>query len=165
MLGDLLPDAGLVVHMHMVQRGLRVHRQLPFRPDNLGGILLAGSHHARSVKVRDLAVVELHQADRVVAVVVLAQVRLDGGDAHGGHGLDLAVLAEEPEREVDVVDRAVDEDPAGELRVRDEEAGRVELVAGLAAHHGRRADRPGLHFAEGVAVGGVEAPREPAHYL
>lgn len=63
------------------------------------------------------------------------------------------------------MDGAVDEYPAGELGVGDEEAARVQLVAGLAAHYGGCAQCTGGHFGVCVAVGGVEAAREAAHYF
>ena len=60
------------------------------------------------------------------------------------------------------MDAAVDEDAAGVLGVGDEEAGRVELVAGLGPEDDRAADGAGAGFGEGVAVGGVEAAAEAA---
>ena len=60
------------------------------------------------------------------------------------------------------MDAAVDEDAAGVLGVGDEEAGRVELVAGLGAEDDGAADGAGAGFGEGVAVGGVEAATEAA---
>jgi hypothetical protein len=74
-------------------------------------------------------------------------------------------LAEKPERQVNVVDVAVDENPAAELGVRDEEAGRVELVAGLRAEDGGPPDGAVGDAREGVAVGGVEAAGEAAEDL
>lgn len=71
---------------------------------------------------------------------MLAQLGLHGCDINGVDGLDARVAAEEPEREVHVVDVAVGEDAAGELGVGDEEAGWVELVAGLGAKDAGAAD-------------------------
>lgn len=112
----------------------------------------------------DLAAVEFDDADAdaVVAVVVSPQLGVHGGDADRRHALDRRVLAEEPQRGIDVVDGAVDEDAAGELGVGDEEAGRVELVAGLGAEDGGAPDQAGAHFGVRVAVGGVEAAGEAA---
>lgn len=130
---DLPPDPGRFVDGHEVRRRVQVDGQFALRADDLGRVFLARGHHARRVQVGDAAAVELDDADRVVAVVVPAEVGLHGGDAAGDDGLDRRVLAEEPEGEVDVVDGAVDEDAAGELGVGDEEAARVEFVARLAA--------------------------------
>ena len=61
------------------------------------------------------------------------------------------------------MDTAVHEDTTGVLRVGDEEAGGIELVAGLRADHGGSADEAGKGFGVGVTVGGVEAAGEAAH--
>ena len=61
------------------------------------------------------------------------------------------------------MDRTIDEYTAGELGVGDEEAGWVELVAGLGAEDGGAADESAVHFLEGVPVGVVEASGESAH--
>ena len=55
------------------------------------------TYHARCVQICDPAAVELDNADRVVPIVVSAQVGLHGGDAGGYDGFDEGVLAEEPE--------------------------------------------------------------------
>lgn len=83
---------------------------------------------------------------------MLAQLGLHGCDINGVDGLDARVAAEEPEREVHVVDVAVGEDAAGELGVGDEEAGWVELVAGLGAKDAGAADCAVFDAVEGVAV-------------
>ena len=165
MLRDLPVHAPIVKRIHEVNLRLRIDGYFPLRPDDLGGILLPRSHHAGCVEVGELAVVEFDQSDGVVAVVVLAQVWFDGCDSYRGDAFHFAVLPEEPEGQVDVVDGAVDEDPAGELGVGDEEAARVQLVAGLAAHYGGCAQCAGGHFSMCVAVGGIEAAREAAHYF
>ena len=54
---------------------------------------------------------------------------------------------------------------AGELGIGDEEAGGVELVAGLGAYDAGGADCAGGGFGVGVAVGRVEAAGEAAHYF
>lgn len=122
--------------------------------------MLPGSHHAGGVEVSDFVAIELYDADAVVYVLPLSQAGLDGGDADGIDALDHAVLAEIPQREVDVVDVAVDKDAAGELGVVDKEARGVEFVAGLGAEDGGAADAAVVHALKGVAVGGVEAAGE-----
>ncbi len=71
---------------------------------------------------------------------MLPQLRLDGSDAGRSDALNLGVLPEEPESEIDVVNRAVDEDPTRELSIGDEEAGGVEHVACLGAEDGGAPD-------------------------
>lgn len=164
-LGHLAANTRAVVDVDQVERRLRVHGQLALRTDDLGSIFLAGSHHARGIEVGDFAIVELDEADCVVTVVVLAKIRLHSRDTHGRHGLDLAVLAEEPQGEINVVDRAVHKDSAGKFGVGDEEAGRIELVAGLTPHDGGGADSAGRHFCERISVGGIETTGETAHHL
>lgn len=61
------------------------------------------------------------------------------------------------------MDGAVDEDPAGELCVFDEEAGRIEFVAGLRAEDTGDAYGTSGDFVGGVTVRGVEAAGEGAH--
>lgn len=63
------------------------------------------------------------------------------------------------------MDVAVDEDAAGVSGVVHEEAGRVELVAGLRSDYGWPSDVAAFHACVGVAVAGVEAPAEAAHYF
>lgn len=114
-------------------------------------------------RVAEGTYVELDNSQGIVSVVVLAEVGLHGSDTDGSHTLDLAVLAEEPKSQVDIVDRAVHEDSTGELGVRNEEATWVELVASLGAE-----DRWCTDIAIGcalvsIAVGGVEATREAAN--
>lgn len=164
-LGNLATDTGLVEDVDQVQSRLGVHGQLTLGTDDLGGVFLTGGHHARGVEVGNLAVVELHQTDGVVAVVVLAQVGLNGSDTHCGHGLDLAILTEEPQSQVDVMDGAVHEDTTRELGVGDEEPGGVQLVAGLTAHDGGRTNSTSRHLVECVTVGGIEATGETAHHF
>ena len=165
MLGNFPPYPGIIVDMHMIQRGLCINSQFPLCPNNLSRVFLARSHHPRSVEVCDLAVIELDQTNSIVAIVVFAKVWFDRCNANCGDRFDFAILSKEPESQIDIVNRAVDEDPAGELRVSNEEAGRVELVAGLAAHDGGRTNGADLHFVVGVSVGGVEAAGEAAHYF
>jgi hypothetical protein len=91
---------------------------------------------------------------------MLPQIRLHSRDSNSSNALHTAILAEEPQRKIDIVNGAVDENPAGELRIRNEEPARIELVACLRAEDGRRADIAVGHACEGIAVGGVEASRE-----
>lgn len=114
-------------------------------------------------RVAEGTYVELDNPQSIVSVVVLAEVRLHGSDTDSCHALDLAVLAEEPKSQVDIVDRAVHKDSTGELSVRDEEATWVEFVASLGAE-----DRWCTNIAVGcasvsIAVGGIEATREAAN--
>lgn len=109
--------------------------------------------------------VKLNNPQRIIAVIMLAQIRLHSRDPNRRHALDLAVLAKEPQRQVDVVDRAVHEDPARELRVRHEEPARIQLVARLRPEHRRRANVAACHAPVCVAVRGVEASREAADYF
>lgn len=164
-LGDLATDTVLVEDVDQVQGRLGVNGQLTLGADDFGGVFLAGCHHARGVEVGDFAVMELHQTDGVVPVVMLAQVGLNGGDTHRRHRLDLAVLAEEPQSQVDIVDGAVHEDTTRELGVGDEEPGGVQLVAGLTAHDGGSTNSTSGHLVECITVGGIEATGETAHYF
>ena len=159
---DLAPNARRLAQLHQIHDRIRINADLPLGANDFRHVVLTGRHHAGRVKTRDLAAPELDDADAVVDVAVLAQVRLHGGDAEGSDRLDDRVLAEEPQGQVDVVDVAVDEDAAAELGVGDEEAGRVQLVAGLRAEDGGAADRACVASAPGVAVGGVEAAGEAA---
>jgi hypothetical protein len=94
---------------------------------------------------------------------VLAEVGLHGSDTDGSHALDLAVLAEEPKSQVDIVDRAVHKYSTGELGVRNEEATWIELVASLGAEDRWCTDITVGCALVSIAVGGVEATREAAN--
>lgn len=119
---NLPPDARVLAHLDQIRLRVSIDSDLALGAHNLRHVVLARGHHPASVEVGDAALPELDDADRVVHVAVLAQARLYGCDAHGRNGLDAAFGTEEPQRQVDVVDRAVDEDAAGEGGVGDEEA-------------------------------------------
>lgn len=162
---DLPPHTGALVDVHKVRLGLSVDSELSFRPNNLRGIVLPGRHHPATVKIRNLSAIKFHNAHSIVAIVVLSEFGLNGGDAGRNDRFYERVLPEEPQGEVDVVDGAVDEDPARELRVCDKEPRGVELVACLRAEDGGAAYEARVHFVVGVAVGIVEAAGETAHYF
>lgn len=130
---NLTADTGRLVQVDKVQLGLGVDSDLAVGTEDLGGVLLTSSHHARAVQLSDLATVELDDTESVVTVVVLAQIRLHGGDTNSCDALDLDVLAEEPKSQVNIVDGAVDEDTTGEFGVGNEETTWVELVTSLGA--------------------------------
>jgi len=161
----LARDATGMVVVDEVALGVRVDRDLPLRADDLGDVFLPVRHHAGAVVVGDPAAVELDDAHRVVEVVVPLQLGPDGPDAVGGDALGDDVVAEEPQRQVDVVHAHVDEDAAGPGRVLQVEAGRVQLVARLAADDRGSADQAPVDLVDGVAEGVVEAAREAAHHL
>lgn len=66
---------------------------------------------------------------------MLAKIGLSGGDTRGGDRLDLRILTEEPEREVDIMDGAVDKYAAREFGIGNKETGGVELIACLAPEY------------------------------
>lgn len=96
--------------------------------------------------------VELDEAQGIVPVVMLSQIRLNRRDANSSHALDLGVLAEEPQGQIDIVDRTVDENTAGELGVRHEKATRIQLVACLRSEHGWGADVTRRHAPVRIAI-------------
>lgn len=165
MFRNLPPHASILAHLDKRTHGISIYGDFPLRAHKLSHIVLPSSHDATTVKIRDASTPKLDDANTIVHVPVFAQVRLHGRDAHGVHGLDEAVLAEKPQREVYIVDIAVDEDAAAELGVVDEEAAGVQLVAGLGAEDGEAADGGCGGARVGVAVRGVEAAGEAAHYF
>lgn len=80
---------------------------------------------------RSVTHVELNNTQRVIAIIMLAQVRLHGRDPNGSHALNLSLFTEEPQRQIDIVDTAVNEDTTRELGVGHEETTGVQLVACL----------------------------------
>jgi hypothetical protein len=113
----------------------------------------------------DWTYIKLNNANRIITVIMLPQIRLHSRDSNSRNRLDTTVLAKEPKRKVDIVNRAVDKDTPGELGIRHEEAAGIELVAGLRAEDGWGADVTVRHAPVGVAVGGVEAAGEAADYF
>lgn len=77
------------------------------------------------------AYVEFNDSQRIITIIVLPQIGLHGRNTDSSHALHLGILTEEPQREIDIVNRAVDKDTAGELGVGNEEPARIELVACL----------------------------------
>lgn len=106
--------------------------------------------------------IELNNPQRIIPIIMLPQIRLHSRNPNSSNTLHLTLLPEEPQRKVDIVNGTVDEDPARELGVRDEEPGRIELVACLAAEDGGCAYVAAGQAGVGVAVGGVEAAGEAA---
>jgi hypothetical protein len=109
--------------------------------------------------------IKLNNPNRIITVIMLPQIRLHSRDSNGCNRLDTTVLAKEPKRKVNIVNRAVHKDTPGELGIRHEEAAGIELVAGLRAEDGWCADVAVGHAPVGVAVGGVEAAGEAADYF
>ena len=85
----LSSDPRAIVDRQHVFRRLAINRQLATRTRDLSAVLLTRGHHAAAEKLRDLAVVEVHDAGRVVLIIVLAQLRADGSNPDGRDGLDL----------------------------------------------------------------------------
>lgn len=109
------------------------------------------------VEIGDLAAPELDDAGAVIYITMLSELGLHCRDADGRHAFRDRVLAEEPHRQVNVVDIAVDEDAARELGICDEEARRVELVACLRPEHCRPANGAGVDAGACIPVRLVEA--------
>lgn len=96
---------------------------------------------------------------------MFSEIRLHGSNTDRSHTLNLAVLAEEPKSEINIVDRAVDKDSTREFGVRDEETTWIQLVAGLRPEDGWSTDIAISHASMSIAVGCVEAAREAANDL
>ena len=126
---------------------------------------MASSHHPTAEQLGNTAVIELDDSQRIIPVIVLAQLRRHSRDTNRGNGLDNRVLTKKPQRQINVMDRAVDEDSTRELRVFDKETARIELVAGLRTEDARATDKTGLHLIECITVGGIEAATETADDL
>ena len=161
--GDLPPYASGLVDADEIRQWLHIHRQLALGADDFSRVFLPRRHHPRTIQIRDPASIKFHNAHRVIAVVMLPEVRLHRRYPRTNHTLHHAVLAEKPERQIDIMDRTVHEYTAAELGVGDEEAAGVEHVAGLGAENGGPSDEPGIHFRPRVAVAVVEAAGEAAH--
>lgn len=109
--------------------------------------------------------IEFDNSNGIVTIVVLPQIGLHSCDAHSRNALHLAVLAEEPQRQVNIMNGAVDKDATAELSICNEKARRVELVSSLRPEDGRRANGARREAPVGVTVRGVKPPREAADDL
>lgn len=158
---NLPPDTRALVDVHQVTLRLRIDRQLALGASHLCRVLLTGRHHSRTEELGDLPPVELHDAHRIVAVVVLSQLRRYSGDAYSTHRLDDAVLAEKPQRQINVVDTAIDENPTRELGVGNKEARWVEFIASLAPDDRWPANKPTFHLLICIPIAGIEPARKP----
>src|SRR4029078_7879275 len=98
---------------------------------------------------------ELAGGDTVVDVAELAQALVDR-DRGGGEHAPRARVARDPAREVDVVHRAVEKNPAAGRREADEKSRRIVHVEILRAHQERRAYQPRLDLVVRVAIAGIE---------
>src|SRR5215470_8779359 len=86
----------------------------------------------------------------------------DGARSEDPHRLG---IAQEPAREIDVVDGAVEEDAPARWREAHEETGRIIEIEVLRAHQERLPDEPGLDLVVGVAVAWVEAAPIADHHV
>lgn len=109
-------------------------------------LLRVSYHHARAVVVRDLPAPEFDNPDGVINISVLRKARLDSDAPMSADRLGHNLAAEEPQGEVDVVYRHVDENATGPGRVLHKETGRVVLVTCLRAQDSRSADLTLLDF-------------------
>lgn len=108
--GYIPRDTTVVVVVDQVLLRVQVHRHFTLGTNDLGDILLTVGHHARRVKVGNLATPKLNDTHGVVAVVALAQLWVHCCDAVCGDALGDNVGAKEPQRQVNIVDVAVDKD-------------------------------------------------------
>lgn len=83
---------------------------------------------------------------------MLAQIRLHGCDTNGCDTLDLGLLAEEPQGQINIVDRAVNKDTTRELGIGHEEPTGIQLVTGLGSENRWDTNVAGCHAAVGIAV-------------
>lgn len=95
-----------------------------------------GTFHVSSAGRCVATHVEFNDPKSIIPIIMFPQIRLHSRDPNRRHALDLRLLSKKPQRQVDVVNGAVDEDPARELGVGDEESRRVQLVACLRAEGG-----------------------------
>ena len=93
-----------MVVVHQVLLRIEINTELTLCTDDLGNVLLAVRHHTRRIVVRNAAVPEFNDADRVIVVVVLLQAWLGGHDAVGGDRLGYYRWAEIPQCKVNVMD-------------------------------------------------------------
>lgn len=135
-------------------------------------ILLPSNVHPTTEELRNLlASIKLDDAHRIIAIVARTQLRLEGRNPHRAdrfYQQCVFTLAEKPQRKIDIVDAAIDENPPGGGGLPDQSPGfrsrrrRVQLVARLRAKHTRVADHPRADLCVCIAIRGVEAAREAA---
>lgn len=126
-------DALLTGNLHMVRLGNQVNHDLAIGAGDLSADVMPMCLGPRTVEVRDFAAPVLHDANTVVDVLKLTQLRVVLERADSKRSLGDEILAHIEQREIDVVDAAVDEDTAVARGVAHEEPRIVEEVAGLRA--------------------------------
>lgn len=161
LLGHRVADTVRVRHLDMVGARDQVHHDLALGARDLRADVVAMSLGPRAVEVGDLAAPVLDDADAIVDVLQGSQLGVVLERADGVGRLRHEVLAHVEEREVDVVNAAVDEDAAVAGGVAHEEARVIEQIAGLGAHDERRPDA--LKLLLRGAVRGVEAAGVARH--
>lgn len=130
-LWQLAPCTMRVMDLDMIFPSLHVHSEGPTFAYDFRRILLARCHHARAVQGGDLAAIEFECGYSIVPVIHSVEFRVYSSHPHCLNALKLALLAEEPEHEVDVMNRAVNEDTSTRLSVTDEVTRGVVKVGGL----------------------------------
>lgn len=84
--------------------------------------------------------IKFNSPNSVVAVIVFPQLRLDGRNSNSRDTLDNTVFAKKPQREVNIVNGAVDKDTTAELGIGNEETRWVKLIACLRPEYRGSAD-------------------------
>lgn len=160
---DLPSNTGRLRHLNQSSQRISIDRQLPFCTDDLGHVMLTSCHDPATIKVCNLASPELDDTNTIVHVLVFAKIRLDGSNSYCIRALDNTILAKVPEREIDIVNVAINKDAAGELCILDKETRRVELITGLRSEDRGSSYGSVVHPVPRIAVGGVKSPRKATH--
>ena len=163
--GYFSPNPRRLIDVNKIALRLHIDSQFPLCTDNLSSVLLPRSHHARAIQIRNPSAIELDDPNRIIPVIGLQQRRLDGRNPTRNNRLDSRVLPEEPQRKIDIMDRAINKDPGRELRVGDKEPTRIKLIARLTPENRRPPNKARIHLLPRVTVGSVEAAGETAHDL
>lgn len=66
-------------------------------------VFLTSSHHPTAVQLGNASIVELDDSQRVIPVIVLAELRRHSRDANRSNRLDNRVLTKEPQRQINIV--------------------------------------------------------------
>lgn len=161
---DFMAKTQLVAEHDVVRSRRQVDLDLALRAGDFGADVVSVRLCSGGEVVPDLSAVVLYHADAVVHVVRLCKLRVVLQRADGIAALGLGVV-QKPQRQVDVVDGAVDKNAAVAFRIRRKETGFVQQVSRLAADHVRVSDGPGFDLVVCVSVRCVEPPGEPGHHF
>ena len=165
MLGKFTSGTKRVMNFNMILSHLHVHTHRALLANYLAGILLTCRHHPTTIQRSNPSTLKLDCGNRIVSVVARFQSWVDSTNTHGLQALDLPGLTQEPEHQINVVNRAVHEDATACLRILEKEIRGIVHIRSLRSEQNRSSELSSFDSVVSLAVRCVEATGEATHHF